>query len=31
MEITVYADVLLGVNFLIDYLLLLFCDDLQRS
>ena len=29
MEITVYADVLLGVNFLIDYLLLLFCARLS--
>ncbi len=29
MEITVYADVLLAVNFLIDYLLLLFCARLS--
>ena len=29
MEITVYADVLLVVNFLIDYLLLLFCARLS--
>lgn len=29
MEITVYADVLLGINFLIDYLLLLFCARLS--
>ena len=28
MEVTVYADVLMAVNFLIDYLLLLFCGRL---
>ena len=29
MEIPVYADVLMAVNFLIDYLLLLFCARLS--